>query len=263
MKTFTFCMECFKEFGQPSSEPIVMDYYDDGIAYAECTKGHKSAIILVRHKFDILLESAANALIDNYTIEAASSLSAAYERFFEYAINVFCKNKSINKKEFEETFKQVAKQSERQTGAFLFLYLILLGNSYQLSKKIPELRNRIVHQGYIPKPEEVIEFGEHIFQELNKIARILREKFQKEMQVVEDDILNSKYQSTRIPVNTPRTASIGGTFFSLLTAKEKNFQETLDVYKGVRKSILGAIPRMEQYRQAAAILSQTPLKDLS
>src|ERR1700738_4424007 len=98
MKLFTVCMECQKELGRPSFEPIVVDYYDEALAYIECSRGHKSAIMLQSQKFEILLETAANAFLEGYTIEAASSLSAAYERLFEFAINVFSRSSQFQKR---------------------------------------------------------------------------------------------------------------------------------------------------------------------
>lgn len=166
MKIFTMCMECQKELGHPSFEPIIADYYEESLAFIECSRGHKSAILLQSQKFEVLLESAVNALIEGYTLEAASSLSSAYERFFEFAINVFCKKNNIPKEALEETYKQVSKQSGRQIGGFLFLHLLAFGSHYTLNKRIPELRNRVIHQGYIPTPEEVVKFGEMIYQEI-------------------------------------------------------------------------------------------------
>ena len=184
MKLFTVCMECQKELGHPSFEPIVADYYDEALAYIECSRGHKSAILLQSRKFEILLETAANALLEGYTIEAASSLSAAYERLFEFAINVFCKKFSISKETVGETFNQVSKQSERQIGAFLFLYPIIFGKYYPLSKKIPELRNKVIHQGYIPTPDEVMKFGDLIYQEVMSINNLLNENLKSEVNQV-------------------------------------------------------------------------------
>lgn len=102
--------------GHPSFEPILANYYEEAVVYIECSRGHKSAVMLQSQKFEILLESAVNALLAGYTIEAASSLSSAYERFLEFSIKVFCKKHSISKDALEETFKQVSKQSERQIG---------------------------------------------------------------------------------------------------------------------------------------------------
>ncbi len=139
MKVFTMCMECQKELGHPSFEPIIADYYEEALAFIECSRGHKSAILLQSQKFEVLLESAANALIEGYTLEAASSLSSAYERFFEFAINVFCKKSNISKEALAETYRQVSKQSECQIGGFLFLYLIVFGKSYSLNRKYQSL----------------------------------------------------------------------------------------------------------------------------
>src|SRR5690554_2864108 len=140
MKIFTMCMECRKQFGIPSFEPIVADYYEDATAYIECSNGHKSAVLLQSQKLEVLLESAANALLEGYTIEAASTFSAAYERFFEFAIKVFCEKHEIKEESLKSTFKQVAKQSERQIGAFLFLHLATLKVEYRLNEKIPSIR---------------------------------------------------------------------------------------------------------------------------
>lgn len=255
MKIFAPCMECQKELGHPSFEPIFADYYEEAVAYIECSRGHKSAVLLQSQKFEILLESAANALIEGYTIEAASSLSAAYERFFEFSINVFCKKNAITKQALEETFKQVSKQSERQIGGFLFLHLVTFGSNYALSKKIPELRNKVVHQGYIPTPEEVIVFGELIYQEIYSITQLLKSSMQTEMQQVIMDDLQSK--SEKIPKETPRATSTGALFFSLSMAEQKkDFHEALASYKDAREVIFGSVPYMKLLNKAVSIYSK-------
>jgi hypothetical protein len=117
MKLFTTCMECLKELGHPSFEPIITDYYDGAIAVVSCSRGHKSAFVLQGQKFEILFEFGASALLDGYTLEAASSFSAALERFYEFCIKVFCTKDSLDETEFNATFKQMMHQSERQLGA--------------------------------------------------------------------------------------------------------------------------------------------------
>jgi len=97
-------MECVKELGHPSYEPIIASYYDESIAIVECNRGHKSALLLQSLKFEVLMESAANALIEGYTLEASTVFYSAYERFFEFCIRVLCNNRGINKAEFENTF---------------------------------------------------------------------------------------------------------------------------------------------------------------
>ncbi|HQV26101.1 MAG TPA: hypothetical protein PLS76_10210 [Acinetobacter sp.] len=241
MKVFTMCMECQKELGHPSFEPIIADYYEEALAFIECSRGHKSAILLQSQKFEVLLESAANALIEGYTLEAASSLSSAYERFFEFAINVFCKKSNISKEALAETYRQVSKQSERQIGGFLFLYLIVFGKSYSLNKKIPELRNRVIHQGYIPTPQEVLELGELVYQEILNITKLMSSDLEDEMQkIIMDTIqIRNKKVSTGVPLAT----TTGTMFFSLAMVDNKeNFQEALSSYKEARRMLSQAEP---------------------
>ncbi len=244
MKIFTMCMECQKQFGMPSFEPIVADYYEDSTAYIECSNGHKSYVLLQSQKFEILLESAANALLEGYTIEAASTFSAAYERFFEFTIKVFCENYEIKEKSLKSTFTKVAKQSERQIGAFLFLYLVTLKEEYKLNEKIPPFKNKVIHKGYIPTPKEVIEFAELIYQEIYSITQILKNSFPNELQKIITD--NIKEKNETIPINIPRTMSSGTIFFSLSMSEQKsNFKDALSSYKETREKISGAMPYMK------------------
>ena len=71
MKTLATCMACSAEHGHPGNEIFLLPYYDDRIAYVTCSQGHKSAIVLQSAKFEVLLESGANALADGFTLEAS------------------------------------------------------------------------------------------------------------------------------------------------------------------------------------------------
>ncbi len=255
MKIFTICMECQKELGHPSFEPIIADYYDGAVADIECSRGHKSVLLLQSQKFEILLESAANALLEGYTIEAASSLSAAYERFFEFAIKVLCKKNSITKEALDKTFKQVSKQSERQIGGFLFLYLITFRTEYTLNTKIVETRNKIIHQGYIPAPEEVINFGELIYKEIYSITQLMKSKLLNEMQQVIMDDLKSKNE--KLSASTPRATSSGAMFFSLSMAEQKqDFQEALAFYKESKEKLFSSVPYLKVLSKAVLIYAK-------
>ena len=255
MKIFTMCMECQKELGHPSFEPIVTDYYEEALAFIECSRGHKSAILLQSQKFEILLESAANALIEGYTLEAASSLSSAYERFFEFAINVFCKKSKVSKESIDETFKQVSKQSERQIGAFLFLHLLVFGKHYTLNKRIPELRNKVIHQGYIPTPDEVIKLGELIYQEIVAITNLLSSKLSSELrQVVMETV---QVRNEKIPNEMPRATTKGTMFFSLAnTNRKETFQEALSGYTESREKLFGSVPYLRFFSKAVALYTK-------
>lgn len=249
------CMECQKELGHPSFEPIIADYYDEALAYIECSKGHKSAILLQSQKFEVLLESAANALIEGYTLEAASSLSSAYERFFEFAINVYCKKNNTSKEALSETFKQVSKQSERQVGGFLFLHLLTFGTHYTLNKKIPELRNKVIHQGYIPTPEEVANLGDLIYNEISTITTLIKSSLSNEIQQVVMDTVQRRNE--KIPQDIPRATTTGTMFLSLAMAEQKNsFQEALTSYKEAREKVNGSVPFLRAFSKVVALFSK-------
>ncbi|WP_125862950.1 hypothetical protein [Pseudomonas defluvii] len=255
MKILTMCMECQKELGCPSFEPIIADYYEEALAYIECSKGHKSAILLQSQKFEVLLESAANALIEGYTLEAASSLSSAYERFFEFAINVYCKKNNTSKEALNETFKQVSKQSERQVGGFLFLHLLTFGTHYTLNKKIPELRNKVIHQGYIPTPDEVASLGGLIYKEISTITALIKLNLSNEMQQVVMDTVQRRNE--KIPQDIPRATTTGTMFFSLAMSEQKNsFQEALISYKEAREKVNGSVPFLRAFSKAVALFSK-------
>lgn len=260
MKIFTLCMECHLEQGHPSFEPIIADYYEEVLAFIECGKGHKSAVLLQCQKFEVLLESAANALIEGYTLEAASSLTSAYERFFEFTTNVFCKKYGISKEAAEENYKQVSKQSERQIGGFLFLYLLAFGSPYKLNKKITEQRNLVIHQGYIPTPNEVIKLGELIYEEIFSITKLIKSQLQNEMQQVITDTIQAR--NKKIPPGMCRATSTGLMFFSLTTDNKENFKDAINSYKESREKLFGSIDLLRALSKAVSLSSSisTPLK---
>jgi len=237
-------MECQKELGHPSFEPIIADYYNDAVEYIKCDRGHKSAFMLQSQKFEILLESAANALLEGYTLEAASTLSSAYERFFEFAINVLCSKQEVKEEELKETFKQVSHQSERQLGAFLFLHLIEFGESYQINKKLVAFRNKVIHKGYIPTPSEVESFGEKVYSEIYQITQKLKTHCEDDIgKVVMKSLLE---RSQKLPSDMPIATSTGTIFFSLSQAEQKlSFSEALLSYKDTQKKILESVPYMK------------------
>ena len=55
----------------------------------------------------------------------------------------------------------MSKQSERQWGAFFILQL-LENKPIKWEEKQVTFRNRVIHQGYIPKSDEAIDYGQFI-----------------------------------------------------------------------------------------------------
>ena len=83
--------------------------------------------------------------MDGYYRESISTYNAALERFIEYMIEIMMLSNSMNL-DFNKLWKEVSNQSERQLGAFYFLYSIHFNELPPfLDKNKVALRNQVVH----------------------------------------------------------------------------------------------------------------------
>jgi len=163
MKMLTICFDCFVENGYPSLECNTQDITDDGMYKVECSKGHITYQMMRNEKFEVLFDLGADALNNGYKYEAVACFKASLERFYEYFIKVMLIKNKVSQEDIKKTWSYVSSQSERQLGAFYFLYL-------QEFKEVPEkesrskveLRNNVIHKGYIPTYKEVFDYGEYI-----------------------------------------------------------------------------------------------------
>lgn len=138
-----------------------------------CPEGHNSVIGLQQPRFKILFESGALALLDGYYREAVATVASSLERFHEYWIRAVFLQNGVQGEAFGQTWKLVAKQSERQYGAFLALYLREVGREPpHLSNKLAEFRNDVVHRGVFPSQAEAAGYAEEV---LNLVAPLNRD----------------------------------------------------------------------------------------
>ncbi len=167
MKITTQCKICISD-GKTTHENNRYDIAinDSDVYEFECSFGHGNKFVLSNLKFETLFQSGVNALADGYYREASTSFYVGLERFFEFMIfaSLVNENKVSSIEEFDKYFKFMSNQSERQLGAFYAMFYpvseILFDNIYK--KNIIELRNKIIHKGYIPTEDEVLQFGENI-----------------------------------------------------------------------------------------------------
>jgi hypothetical protein len=244
VQIFAMCMECQKELGHPSFEPFFVPYYEDRIAYVESSRGHKSALLLQSQKFEVLLESGANALAAGFTLEAVASFSAALERFYEFCLKVISVRRKMSRSVYEQMFKDMAKQSERQLGAFLALHAVELGAAYSLNIKIVEFRNSVIHKGLIPNPNEAKGFCEKVYGEIFLLSQKLTENCADAInEVVAHDL---EMRSALVPNGMPRATTTGTMFFSVARKENKaTFTEAFDEYLKATRMIEGAVPYLE------------------
>jgi len=162
---------------------------DDGRYDVRCQAGHVSIVFLDNLKFELLFETGLNALMDKYPREAVSSFASSLERFYEFYWQVAMAQLSISEPEKASAWKAIAKQSERQLGAFITAHLLLMKKTPALLNPNNEvkLRNDVIHGGYVPKSEEAAVFGNSVMRLINGALDDLRRSI--------PDVLKATYKA--------------------------------------------------------------------
>lgn len=149
---------------------------DDGLYTGNCPNSHALFIATQTLRHEMLFDIALNAIIDGYNREAVSSFNASMERFFEFAIEVMSSKHKVNSEVFNSAWKKVASQSERQFGAYVFLYTL---NFNELPDLLPgsktEFRNNVIHKGILPDKKQTLEFGCLVYDVIQKGIQKLRD----------------------------------------------------------------------------------------
>lgn len=150
---------------------------DDGIYEATCPEGHTTYTLLQQLLFEILFDIGAYAITDGYYREAVSSFTASLERFYEFYAKVISLKYGVSDESHESSWKHVSKQSERQLGAYIFLYTLENKTSPELlSNKSIEFRNNVIHKGKIPSKDEAIKYGNSILNLVNPVLYALKKQ---------------------------------------------------------------------------------------
>jgi hypothetical protein len=146
-------MECAFE-DKADSSPSYTTYVelrDDGRYEFTCKRGHTTVTVVQQQKFEILFDLGAYAILDGYYREAVASFTSSLERFYEFFIKAYLLDGGIDKSVFDEAWKNVSQQSERQLGAFIFLYCQAFSEEPSLPRqKYIKFRNEVMHKGKIP-----------------------------------------------------------------------------------------------------------------
>lgn len=141
-----------------------------------CEKGHLTKLTFSFELYELLFQQATYCIMDGYYRESISTYNAALERFIEYAIEVMMLSDAIDI-DFNKLWKEVSNQSERQLGAFYFLYSLHFNElPCFLDNKKVALRNQVVHKGKLATKEEALNFGKYVFDYIKSILHKLREK---------------------------------------------------------------------------------------
>jgi hypothetical protein len=218
------CLQCVGE-GIPPSDVVAVELENSGLYRMVCkAKNHETVIRLQAQKFEVLFEIAVNAIVDSYHREAVASFTSALERFYEFCIEICCDQFDVEGSDFQQAWKRVSKQSERQLGGYVFAFLLAKKKSPSL---LPEsrvsFRNKVVHNGHIPSREEAIDFGE-------AVAAIILETLDEIRKPDEKYIKNAVFRHLDRLKDQANTAMLGSmaiaSFFTLLGPTDRS-QPTL------------------------------------
>ena len=138
---------------------------DQFVSSFTCSEGHENIIIIASHRYEILYLIGCRALIDGYYREAISSFSASLERIYEVFIKAKLLTDSVSEESMKGAWKKVSSQSERQLGAFIFLFTQHFKTKPELlHDNLVKLRNEVIHKGKIPTKDEAIKYGQEILE---------------------------------------------------------------------------------------------------
>jgi len=184
MRYHFLCNECVEQGKGHGQFTAHVSPNNEGIYQVNCPNRHYFSVDILSHHFQVLFENGIHALSDDYYIESFVSFVTSHERFMEYFLNVVLKSNEVSGLEFNNTWKELAKQTERQIGAFYLTYLQEFKEKpSQLSNKNRELRNSVIHKGYLPTKEDCINFGDNVLEFIRPIINQLKigKKYEKEL----------------------------------------------------------------------------------
>lgn len=191
-------MECQDQDGIPNfSTYEMLPIPDNGVIEMTCDRKHLTSTIIQQMKFEILSEMAVKAIVDGYYREAVASFTASLERLYEFFVEATCRKEGIKGDVYKNGWKNVASQSERQLGAFVFIHLMetkVVPNI--LSQNFVKLRNDVIHKGKLPDRKETISFGQAALDCALPILKLLRsEPYTKTVQKLVGESLLDRHQS--------------------------------------------------------------------
>jgi hypothetical protein len=168
------CSKCDTTFhhGIPKSVVMVTPYLEGPLYKLRCSAGHEALVQLGNPKHEILFQMGAYALLDGIYRDAVSTFASSLEEFWEFSFQVIAASRGVqplpvprvrggHKVRFENSWREVLKTEPP----------VLTSEEY-------EIRNRIMHEGYVPTEGEAFDFGNKILVRITPAMQTLRLRLQ-------------------------------------------------------------------------------------
>ncbi|WP_460063609.1 hypothetical protein [Pseudomonas sp. S2_H08] len=224
MRLPMLCTECcFNVVPQGDTYPTYVEFRDDSCYEFTCSRGHRNITILQQQKFEILFQIGAYAIVDGYYREAVASFTSSLERFYEFFIKAKLLEEGNTPENLELIWKTVSSQSERQLGAFIFLYSQTFKEAPQLlpSSRVT-FRNEVIHKGKIPTREEALSYGQAVIDTIKPVIKLTTSTFPTGVKI---STINHLVKNTPTGTNAGTTSM--PTIISVLSAMNEEPQRSL------------------------------------
>ncbi len=192
IKWVLLCPECYPNLHDAKPHYVDAELTDTLSVVTTCPKGHEVRLLNQMEKFEIFLGMGAKALMDSYFLESLVYCSIAKEDLYSFALKCMTQNNEASLDNYK-SLKKLQKNSERILGAFSILYFYHFGSMEEakektktllekvLNQNLQELRNKCMHQGYIPRKKEAEDYAMNAYEIVETVIRTLKgkEEFQK------------------------------------------------------------------------------------
>jgi len=148
-------------------------HYKDGPFYKlRCPFGHDAIVLLGNPKHEILFQMAAYSLLDEVVRDAVTTFGSSLEKFWEFTSQCIAASQGVEplpiprvrsgrKTRFEKAWREILKTEPP----------VMTTDEY-------EIRNRVLHEGYVPTLEEVADFGNKVLVLIAPAMQVLRWRLQ-------------------------------------------------------------------------------------
>lgn len=243
MQLRTNCAACLSN--NESTDWMNVDLSDSGYLVVKCPRSHTSVSLVPVHKFALLFDLAAMGFMDGYYREAVSGYYVSLERFTEFYTFVVLLKRGLTIDAVKAGWKNLSKQSERQLGAFLAIYMAEHQKHCDyLSRELIELRNNVVHKGYFPTRAEAFNFGKSIYEYILERIIELRKDYFDEISVMTSSITADQrddaikqYGEKNVKMLVQGLPTILNRFLVEEDPKDFGFDENLQKLKKYRPNI--------------------------
>lgn len=148
----------------PGRPPVMRleDIRDDGIYTITWREGHTTTTVVSNEKFEILADLAIEAYCDRYHREAVLTCASALDAYLDFHVEILLRAQGQTAENIATLLKSISRQAERRLGAFLAIETASGRSPVYIEQPMVELRNAIVHKGYIPTENEALACLDHV-----------------------------------------------------------------------------------------------------